>query len=142
MCPLGYQCQMHLQRIRLSGGRAWICLVNRLPRGILSEVEETSPRKDLEKCFPSQLFTAVQGGFHIYRGSGPRTQHSAEGWLMVGGVRSRCCCTHLGTECPGPSPGFVTHGQHNLDKGFLMLLDLGFPADKMEDDGTNLRGSL
>lgn len=52
------------------------------------------------------------------------------------------CCAHLGTECLGSNPGFVTCLQYNLGKGYLMLLSLGFLANKMEEDSTYIIGSL
>ena len=43
---------------------------------------------------------------------------------------------------PTSDPGVVTYEQYNLNKGYLMPLDLGFRADKMEEDNTSVLGSL
>lgn len=60
--------QMH--RIRICGDRAWVCLVNRLPRDS-NEVKETSPGKDLERAsLPNYNYSRPCRGFHFWRGSG------------------------------------------------------------------------
>lgn len=52
------------------------------------------------------------------------------------------CYAHLGTECSGSNPGFVTYLQYNLGKGYMTPLSLGFLANKMEEDSTYIIGSL
>lgn len=114
---------------------------------MLSEVEETSPRKDLEKCFP--IIQGRAGDFTPTKALGPGHRALLEvgllweavgqGWHRTDSILG--CCTRWGTECLGPDPGVITYVQQYLDS-YLMSLNLGFHADKMEKDSTSLLGSL